>query len=150
MYIYILCTFKDTYVREIPYRDATLAKRAKKQTIKIRDKKGFLEGLQASSLLLLILLLILSLIHVILRKIKFFNVDTSTGDSQSGDPFKSTSKAWFPGLGHPRRPRSPSQCLAATNARGGPDSQGLPEGRLRVAARWKSHHRNPWEIHGNQ
>lgn len=31
---------------------------------------------------------------------EFFNVDTSTGDSQSGDPFKSTSKAWFPGLGH--------------------------------------------------
>ena len=36
--------FKDTQVRELPCRDVILTKRAKKQTIKIRDKKGFPGG----------------------------------------------------------------------------------------------------------
>ena len=92
--ISILCTFKDTYVSEIPCRDVTLAKRAKKQTIKIRDKKGFPGG--APGIIIIITVLLYYYYYVNLRKIEFFNVDTSTGDSQSGDPFKSTSRAWFP------------------------------------------------------
>ena len=55
--ISILCTFKDTYVSEIPCRDVTLAKRAKKQTIKIRDKKGFPGGAPGIIIIITVLLL---------------------------------------------------------------------------------------------